>query len=126
MGSNGFFPGHVIYICSGDAEAAVFGLEAANATASGFDGGKVVRRRRVAQVDSTLGGDCVSEPLWPAMISIDEDGIGPFDKAGKKKKKKKRTLPPLTAVREGHTQSNMSAPKAMETTRSSGYPTPMT
>jgi hypothetical protein len=28
----------------------------------------------------------------------------------------------LTAVRDGHTQSNMSAPRAIETIRSSGYP----
>jgi hypothetical protein len=32
----------------------------------------------------------------------------------------------LTAVLVGQTQSNMSAPRAMHTIRSSGYPTPMT
>lgn len=63
MRSNGFFPSHVIDICSGDAQAAVFGLEAANATAALFDGGEVVCRGSVAQVDRTRGCDRVSETL---------------------------------------------------------------
>lgn len=116
MGSNRFFPSHVINVCSGDAEAAVFGLEAANTAATGFDRGKVVRRGSVAQVDGSRGRDRVSKPLCQAMMSFDEDQCNSLTK-------EKHAL---TAVLEGQTQSNISAPKAMETTRSSGYPTPMT
>ena len=72
VSSNGFFPSHVINICSGDAKAAIFGRKAANATATLFNGGKVIRRGSVAQVDGTLGCDRVSETLFQVLISFNE------------------------------------------------------
>ena len=63
MGSDGFFPGHMIDICFGDAKAAVFGLEAADAIAALFDRGEVVCGGGVAQVHSSFGCDCISETL---------------------------------------------------------------
>lgn len=64
MGSDGFFASYVIDICFGDAKPAIFGFEAADASAALFDGGEVVRHGSVAQVDSSLGGDCISETLY--------------------------------------------------------------
>lgn len=63
---------------------------------------------------------------WDRLCGIrrGKGGLEEVKKIGGEGKREKGE--DITAVRVGHTQSNMSAPRATETTRSSGYPTPIT
>ena len=113
MGADGFLGRDVVDICARDTEAA---RTTADAGAAGGDGGEVGGIGGVAEVEDTVGGDGVAEALEGIECELLREGKRGEEELGGQ----------LTAVRVGHTQSNMSAPRATETTRSSGYPTPIT
>lgn len=78
------------------------------AGAGGVDGAEVICEGGVAEVEDTGGCDAVAEALWcvSSEFVCRRWILGSWGMR--------------TAVRVGQTQSNMSAPRATETTRSSG------
>lgn len=94
----------MIDVSASDAQATVFGGPAARALAAGFYGAEVGGVLGVAKVEDPGGGDGVAKAL-KISISIDSSTM----------RRRRRT-----AVRVGQTQSNISAPSATETTKSSG------
>lgn len=109
----------MVDVGAGDAEAAAGGGPADGAGAGGADGEEGGRVRAVPEVEGAVGGYGVAEALWGEggvrMLIL---GVGGGRGEGREEGKRGKRV--HTAVRVGQTQSNMSAPKATETTRSSG------
>lgn len=113
----------VVDVRSRDSQPAVLGGDAAGAGAVFLDGGVVVGVSRVPEIESARGCDGVSEALSVDMVLLScelysclfflLEGGWWFDG-------NRGEMGRLTAVRVGQTQSNISAPRAMDTTRSSG------
>jgi hypothetical protein len=92
----------VVDVGTSDAQASLCRWTAARALAALFNGPKVLRIDGVADVQDAGGGNGIAEALR-MLLDVQTAAIWT-----------------LTAVRVGHTQSNMSAPSATETTKSSG------
>jgi len=117
MRTHGFLSGNVVDVSAGDAETAGGSGEAARARAGGGDGAEVAAVGGVAEVEGAGGGYGVAEALGGGgglRIIVGRVVRGEADGLNRGKERL------LTAVLLGQTQSNMSAPKAMQTTRSSG------
>lgn len=99
-----------------DTEPAVVHRSTAGTSAGRFDGGEVGGEGGVAEVEVSRRGDGIAETLnkirWYQFGDISDAKSWLWSRVGGYRI--------LTAVRVGHTQSNMSAPRATETTRSSG------
>ena len=112
MSSCGFFAGNMIDIRACDPKPALFRGQATNARTAVLNGRKVVCVGGMAEVQGAGGYDGIAETLRIKDIGEyyhEEEGRGRL-KQGKVR----------TAVLVGQTQSNMSAPRAIDTTRSSG------
>lgn len=102
MRASSLLGGDMIDVGAGDSQTSLCGRSAASALAAVFDWAKVLGIHGVAEVEHASGCNGIAEALGLSESSqITAEGR-------------------LTAVLVGHTQSNMSAPSATETTRSSG------
>ena len=106
MGANSFLSGNVMHIRLSDSKSPLVGGAATGTFAALFNRGEVVGIATISKIQCSRRHDGISESL--GFVRQGRKLFMPIEK--------------LTAVRVGHTQSNMSAPKATETTRSSGYP----
>ena len=123
MGADGFLGGEVVDVGAGDAEAAAGAGPADGAGAGRGDGEEGGGVAAVAEVEGAVGGYGVAEALWGRGVrGLIFGGCGgrERERGGKGEGKGEKGKRAHTAVRVGQTQSNMSAPKATETTRSSG------
>lgn len=107
MSTRRLLRGNVVDISTRDAEAALVLWPAARARAVCFYGGEVVGERCVAEIQGAGRDYGVAEAL-AEELRISRSTV---DGRGKEIR---------TAVRVGQTQSNMSAPRATDTRRSSG------
>lgn len=114
MRTHGFLGSNVVDVSAGDAETARRGGETARARTEGGDGPEVGAVAGVPEVERAGGGDGVAEALGGVSLGY---GVGLGGRIGGGWREDRDAL---TAVRLGQTQSNMSAPKAIHTIRSSG------
>jgi hypothetical protein len=109
MRSHSLLRRKMVYICSCYAQTAlILGSTTTCAGASVLNGREISRIGGVSEIEYAIWCDGVSETLcdiyqYSCIFSL-------------------YCCRKLTAVRVGQTQSNISAPKATDTTRSSGYP----
>jgi hypothetical protein len=106
MSTDGLLRGDMVHVGFGKPETSFFGGKTAFASTIFLNWRKVSLEGLMAQVHSAGREDCLTETL--ILMSM--------------RTKTKRWPIKRTAVRVGHTQSNISAPRATATTISSGYP----
>lgn len=108
MRPNSLLGRKMVYKSPGNAQSAIFFRSAASTRAIRFDRAKILAVARMLQIEHAARCDGVAEALFmPGIISAT-------------RKRRARPDKKLTAVLVGHTQSNISAPRATATTISSG------